>query len=138
MLSVDISLIAVFIIVWILVVVLTKKFFNPVRREIDRRDRDISQNREASEKARSEYEQTIHKIEKDIKQAKETAHTLQERFEKEAQQEKERILSDVSKNCRAQVNEAKKELEKQMNKLMMELEADGESIAEKIEKRLIH
>lgn len=138
MLSIDISLVVVFIIVWILVVVLTKLFFKPVRKVMNQRDDDINQNLKAGEIASGEYERTIRKIEEDIRQAKADAHSLREEFEKEASLEKERILSEVAKDCRAQVKEAKDELEKQLIKLKTELESDSDSIAEKIEKRLIH
>jgi F-type H+-transporting ATPase subunit b len=138
MLSVDISLVAVFIIIWILVVVLTKLFFKPVRKVMNQRDEDINQNLKAGEIASGEYERTIRKIEEDIKQAKADAYSLREEFEKEASLEKERILSEVAKDCRAQVKEAKDELEKQLIKLKTGLESDSESIAAKIEKRLIH
>ncbi len=138
MLSVDWSLIVVFVIVWILLVILTKIFFNPLRKVVRDREEGIEGNRRAADKAIAEYEQILQKIEKDIKEAKTCASLTREKFEKEALKEKEKILSRVSQECQDQVREAKKELKQQVEALKHELDAESGLLAEKIEKRFLH
>jgi len=137
MLQVDLSVIAVFAIVWILVLVLTKVFFRPIQGVVRKREEGLSQDREAGEKARSKYEASLQKIEDDIKQARTSAYNIRGNLEKEALKEKERLLSEVSKECRSQVDDARKELAKQIDELKADLKDQSEQLAEKIEKRLL-
>lgn len=138
MLSVDIGAVIVFIIVWILLVVLTRIFFNPIRKVIQDRNQVLKTNREREEKAITDYENTVKKIEDDIKAAKIAAIATKTMLEKEALQEKERILNEVSQQCREQVQAAQQELGREMKKLKDELESESERLAEKIEKRLLN
>ena len=138
MLSVDASLFVIFLIVWILVVILTKTFFNPIRKVMQDRDKGLDQYRQITEKAAEEYELTILKIEKDIKEAKAEAYAIRDEFEKAAAQEKARMLGEVSQECRIKINEAQKKLKTQAENLKKELETESEMLAEKIEQRLLH
>lgn len=138
MLQVDSSLIVVFVIVWILVVVLTRVFFNPIRKVMRDRQEGIDQDRLADEAACSEIVLNLQKIEEDIKEARTSAGAIRESFEKKALKEKERLISEVSQECRAQVNEARKELKEQTENLKAEIKAESDDLAESIEKRLLH
>jgi F-type H+-transporting ATPase subunit b len=137
MLQVDLSALVVFAIVWILVVVLTKVFFKPIQGIVRKREEGLREDREAGEKAQSEYEASLQKIEDDIKQARSSSYRIRDKFEKEALKEKERMLSEVSKECRSQVDEARKELTQQIDELKADLKDQSEQLAEKIEKRLL-
>lgn len=138
MLQVDSSLIVVFVIVWILVVVLTRTFFNPIRKVMRDRQEGIDQDRHADENAVAEYEQNLQKIEDDIKQARASAAAVRENLEKEALKEKERLVQEVSQECRSQVNAARKELQQQTESLKAEIKAESDDLAKSIEKRLLH
>ena len=138
MLQVDLSAIVVFAIVWILVLVLTKVFFKPIQGVVRKREEGLRQDREAGEKAQSEYENSLQKIEDDLKKARSSAYKVRDKFEKEALKEKERMLAEVSKECRSQVEDARKELTKQIDELKTDLKDQSEQLAEKIEKRLLH
>jgi F-type H+-transporting ATPase subunit b len=138
MLQVDLSAIVVFAIVWILVLVLTKVFFKPIQGVVRKREEGLRQDREAGERAQTEYETSLQKIEDDLKKARSSAYNVRDRFEKEAFKEKERMLAEVSKECRSQVEDARKELTKQIDELKTDLKDQSEQLAEKIEKRLLH
>lgn len=138
MLQVDLSAIVVFAIVWILVLVLTKVFFKPIQGVVRKREEGLRQDREAGERAQTEYEASLQKIEDDIKKARSAAYNVRDKFEKEALKEKERLLTEVSKECRSQVEDARKELTMQIDELKADLEGQSEQLAEKIEKRLLH
>jgi F-type H+-transporting ATPase subunit b len=137
MLKIDPSIIIVIIIVWILVAVLTKTVFNPIRRVVNDRNRRIQTDREAGEEAAEAYQNNLQKIEEDIKRAKASAFSIRDRLEKEAAKDRERMLSEVSQACRERVDQARQELKQQVQDLKSELKRESEQLAEKIEERLL-
>lgn len=137
MLSVDISLVVVFLMVWILVVVLTRLFFKPLRKVMETRDRTIEEDRAAGESASVEQETLLRKIEDDIKQTRTAALAARQSLERQAAEQKERLLSDVSRECREEVSRARAQLEKQVESLKAELETESERMAERIENKLL-
>ncbi len=137
MLQIDPSIIVIFLIVWVLVAVLTKTVFKPVRRVVDDRDRRIRSDQEAGEEAVQEYQSHLQKIEEDIKHAKASAFSIRDSLEREAARERERMLAEVSRECRARVDRARLQLEQQVEDLKSELNKESERLAEKIEERLL-
>jgi F-type H+-transporting ATPase subunit b len=137
MLQIDPSIILVFAIVWVLVLVLTKTVFNPIRRVMRDRDEGIKTDREAGERAEQEYTDSLQRIEDDIKKARAAAYAIQDSLEKEALKEKEKLLTEVSQECRTQVDEARQELQKQVKDLKSDLEKESARLAEKIEEKLL-
>ncbi|HDT11711.1 MAG TPA: hypothetical protein ENN58_03110, partial [bacterium] len=122
MLSIDISFLVVFLIIWILLAVLTKIFFNPLRRVMNERRNNISLDERACEQAKQEYTRLLNKIEEDIKNARSASRKTRESFNKKALEEKEKMLEEISTECRAQVNQAKKEMELKLTELKNQLE----------------
>ncbi|MFO7865404.1 MAG: hypothetical protein R6V02_01140 [Candidatus Aminicenantes bacterium] len=137
MLSVDLGLIVIFIIVWALLFVLNRIFFNPVNRVISQREKRIARDRGKGEKAQKQYEQVIQQIEDEIKAARASSFATKESFEREALKEKDKILSEVSQECRSQIQEAKAELDQQVKILQKKLEKDSDAFADQIEKKLL-
>lgn len=137
MLQIDPSIILVIVIVWILVVVLTRTVFNPIRNTMRERDTGIAADREAGEKAEQDHEANLRKIDEDIKKARASAYAIRDKLEKEAEREKERLLSEVAHECRVQVDEARQTLQKQVEDLKSDLKKESERLAEKIEERLL-
>jgi F0F1-type ATP synthase membrane subunit b/b' len=137
MLQIDSSIILVFAIIWILVFVLTKTVFNPIRRIMRDREDGIASDREAGVQAERAYEDSLRKVEDEIRQARAAAYAIQDTLEKEALKEKERMFSAVSKECRAQVDEARQELQKQVRDLKSDLKKESDRMAEKIEEKLL-
>jgi F-type H+-transporting ATPase subunit b len=137
MLQIDPSIILVFAIVWILVLVLTKTVFNPIRRIVRDRDEGIAADRKAGEQAEQEYTDSLQKIEDDVKKARAAAYAVQDSLEKEALKEKEKLIAEVSRECRSQVDEARQELQKQVETLKSDLEKESARLAEKIEEKLL-
>ncbi len=137
MLQIDPSIILVIAIVWVLVLVLTKTVFNPIRRVMRDRDEGLATDREAGERAEQEYTSSLQQIEEDVKKARAAAYAIQDSLEKEALIEKEKMLAEVSKECRAQVDEARHELQKQVKDLKSDLKQESARMAEKIEEKLL-
>ncbi|NIM90283.1 MAG: hypothetical protein GTO17_04965 [Candidatus Aminicenantes bacterium] len=138
MLSLDYSAIVIFISVWVLVYVLNRVFFKRVRKVMTERETKIQKNQESQQKAIEAYEQSINQIEENLKAARAISDRTREELEKEALQEKNRLLEEISLECRSQVEKASQRLEEQMKKLKKRLGKESEDLAERIEERLLH
>lgn len=138
MLSIDLSVIVIFVILWILVLVLTKVYFKPLRRVMGEREDKIQKDLSAARGTMEKYDSALEKIEEDIKMAKIAAREAREKFVGEAQKEKENMIEEVSRECRAQVADARKELDEKVRSLKAELEPKSQDLADRIAKRLLN
>jgi len=138
MLDLDISLFVIFAIVWILLFVLKKVFFNPLQKVRAERDALINQNKSAAAKSQEDYERTLSEIEEQMKKARLDAITSRNSLEKEAQKQRDELIDDVSKESRKMVEKGKSDLDEKMKKLFEEMEVKSEDLAKNIEKRLLH
>jgi F-type H+-transporting ATPase subunit b len=137
MLSVDLGLIVIFVIVWVLLFVLNRIYYDPVNKLIRKREDRIVQDKGKGEKAQEEVEAIINKIDKEIKSARSSSLATKESFEQEALKEKEKMLSEISQECRSQIQEAKNELDRQVKTLQEKLEKNSDAFADQIEKKLL-
>jgi len=137
MLSLDANLVIVFAVVWILVFVLSKLFFNPVRRVRDQRESGIKADRQARQQALDSHENSLAEIEASLKDAKAAAESARSLLEQEALREKNKLLAEVSAECRRQVEQARADLERVTRELQGGLERDASNLAERIEKKLL-
>lgn len=138
MLAIDATALIVFFIVWILLIVLKKVFFNPLRTILSRREESIQSNLKACQEAAARYEENIRTIEESLKAARISAKETQEQFTAEALKEKERMLTEIAQECRAKVEEAKDKLKNQIEDFKKELASESKALSEKIEQRLLH
>ena len=138
MLSVDASLIVVFFIVWVLVFVLSKLFFNPLRKVMNQRKSKIEGDLQASDNAIAEYESRVKEIEDSLKSARASGAQTRDTLEKEALKEKERLIREMSDQSRTQVRDAQARIDKQVNDIKKELEAESDVLAKIIEKKILN
>ncbi len=138
MLDIDISLFVIFAIVWILLLVLKKIFFNPLQKVRSERDSLINQNKTAAAKSQEDYENALSEIEEKIKKTRMDALASRNSLEKDAQEKREELIAEVSKESKKMVEKGKADLEDQMKILFKEMEAKSETFAKNIEKRLLH
>jgi len=138
MLSLDVSVIVIFLIVWILVAVLTKVYFNPIRKTVGKRNRKIQQDIDFTQKALESYEKKLQEIGNELRAARAAADKKRKNISRTALEEKERLLAEVSRECREQIQKAKEELDIKVEKLKKELKPESEQLADRIEKRLMH
>lgn len=138
MLSIDGTLVVSFLIIWILLLVLSKLFFNPVRKIMEEREAKIQDSRGACKKALETYEQNLHEIEARLKSGRAEAELIREEFEMEALKEKSRLLEEINTEYRSQMERAKTELNEAMKDLKKELKSEALILAERIEQRLLH
>lgn len=138
MLSIDISLIVVILTVWILLALLTRIFFKPLRKIMEERESRVKGNVEGKEEALETFERESLRVEEKLREARAAAQATKEKFQKQALKERERILEKIHRDCRSQVDAAKRRLEMQMKTLKKELASQSTQMAERIEKRILH
>ncbi len=138
MLSIDANVIIVFLLVWVLVLLLTKIFYNPVRQVMKERRLKIKKGFQEAEAAQRRQEEIMADIEARLKKAQAEARQTLNSFEKKALQEKEKMLADVSSECRSQVDEARQKLEIQVEEIKKKLKKESNSVAAKIEEKILH
>jgi len=129
--------IVIFLIVWILVLVLTRVFFKPVLRILDERSGRIARDKAAAAEALGSYENDLRRVEEGLKEARAAADAIRSSAETEALKEKSRLVREVQAEGRAEIEKAKQELLREMEALKKELDARTAEIAETIEKRII-
>lgn len=137
MISIDASLIVIFLIVWVLVFVLSRLFFHPLRKVMQEREDKVQGSREAFEKSTEVYEKTVCEIEERLKSAKALCEQTKESFEHEALKERERMLAEINTEYRSQVEKARKQFERQAKSLKRELDIEAMHLAERIEQKLL-
>lgn len=137
MLSIDASLIVIFVLVWILVLVLSRFFFKPVTRVMREREGRIARDKDETRKALEAYEEDLRKVEEGLKEARLAAARLRESAAEGSLREKARLLQEVNAERRAQVDKARAELQAEVERLKEELEARTEEIAGEVERRLL-
>lgn len=137
MIDIDASFIAIFIIVWIMVFVLSRVFFNPLRKIMEEREAKVKGRQEAFQESTEVYEKTVCEIEERLKSARILSEQTKDNLKHEALKEKERMLEEISTEYRSQVEKAQEKLEKQTTSLRRELGAEATLLAERIEQKLL-
>jgi F-type H+-transporting ATPase subunit b len=137
MIDIDASFIAIFIIVWILVFVLSRVFFNPLRKIMEEREDKVKGRQETFRESTEVYEKTVYEIEEKLKSARILSEQTKDNIKHEALEERERMLEEVSTEYRNQVEKAQEKLEKQTTSLRRELGAEAMLLAERIEQKLL-
>lgn len=137
MLSIDLSLIIVFLIVWILLAVLTRVFFNPLRKIMGSRQDQLDQDKRAAETALESFEEESLRVEEQLREAKAMAQTLIDELMKEGQKHREGLVEETNRDCRSQIEAAQDRLSRQVKILKNELEVQSQNLADQIEKRLL-
>ncbi|HOI45092.1 MAG TPA: hypothetical protein PLX50_05735 [Candidatus Aminicenantes bacterium] len=138
MLDIDATFLIVVILVWILVLALSRLFFKPVGRIMRERDERIRKDRAATQETLDTYEKNLERIEERLKEAKAAADALRQTLEAEAVQDKSRLLRDLSAEYRQQIDKAKEELNAQVDRLKKDLDREAERLAQDVEKRLLN
>jgi len=137
MIQIDGSFLVIFAIVWILVFVLNRIFFGPIKRIRDKRQDTLRQDREAAAEALDSYGQTVQRVEQSLKAARAQAEQIRESLTAEALKEKGRLLEELNAEYRGTVEKAKADLQREMQGLRREMDSQVEAISEKIEERLL-
>ena len=132
-----VAITVVFLLVWLLVFVLSRIFFNRICKIRSERASILGGNRSAFRQDSETYEQDLLEVETTLKSAKSASGTIRDSLEAEAVREKNEIISGTSAEFRNQVLKARQELDEKIRELKKEMETQAGHIAEHIEKRLL-
>jgi F0F1-type ATP synthase membrane subunit b/b' len=138
MISLDGNVIVVFFVVWILLFVLTRLFFNPVRRVREAREKVIRDNKDAFENALDSYNGKAREVDQALKEARAAAESARASLEADAQKEKSHLIAEINAECRRQVEQAKADLDASVRGLKQKLESEAAGLAEQIEKKFLN
>lgn len=137
MLEIDGTVVITFAVVWILVVFLSRFFFRPLRKIRAEREARLAGDKEASRLAAAENAKDLAGIDQALKAARASADKIRDDFELEALREKARLLSEVGRTAKDEVDRAKDEMAREIDGLKAQLAAQAQSLAESIEARLL-
>ncbi len=137
MIDIDASFIAIFIIVWIMVFVLSRLFFNPLRKIMEEREAKAKGRQEAFQESTEVYEKTVCEIEERLKSARILSEQTKDNLKHEALKKREFMLAEISTEYRSQVEKAQEKLEKQTTSLRRELGAEAKLLAGIIEQKIL-
>ncbi len=103
----------------------------------DQRESGIKADRQARQQALDSYEKSLAEIESSLKDARAAAESARSLLEQEALREKNKLLAEVSAECRHQVEQARADLERMTRELQGGLAREASDLAEQIEKKLL-
>jgi len=138
MLSIDLTFAVIFLLVWVLVLILSRVFFKPVGRMMEERGSRSRENKEAARKALDALTQDLRKIEESLKEAKAASDKIRESFEIEALKERTRLLSDLHAESRRQVEKAREEITEEIGRLKSELAGEVERLSGEVERKVLN
>ncbi len=137
MLEIDATLLVAFVIVWILVFVLNRVFFRPMRRTMDERAARIKGDRDEAARNAGESQAGLQEIDQAVRSARQAAERLREEIAAAAIQEKARLLAEVSTDAKARIEDSRARLAVETDRLREELKAEAAGLARRIEERLL-
>jgi F-type H+-transporting ATPase subunit b len=138
MLSIDLTFAVIFLLVWVLVLILSRVFFKPVGRMMEERGSRSRENKEAARKALDALTQDLRKIEESLKEAKAASDKIRESLEIEALKERTHLLSDLHAESRGQVEMAREEITEEIGRLKSELAGEVERLSGEVERKVLN
>ena len=137
MLQIDASFLVTFALVWLLVVVLIRVFWKPIRKVMDERRNRLEADRAAAQTSLDEVARGLQEVDRAIRSARIEAERLRADVEGEALREKSRLVAEAGAAAKAEMDRARAELAAEVGRLKDELRAQAGPLAEAIEKKLL-
>ncbi len=138
LIHVDALVLVTFALLWILALVLTRVFFKPVARILGERSKRIETAKAETEATLEAYNEDLRKVEEELKKARTASAEIWDQAELEALKERSRLVQDIQAECRAQVENARRELERHVEELKKEIDGRTDEIATDIERRILN
>jgi len=108
MLEIDWNFIIVFVLVWILVLVLSRVFFKPILEVREKRKKILNENEKIYEQALKEYEDHLTQVENRLREARQESQSIRQKIVSEALAEKSKMTQDIQIEVQSQVEKVKK------------------------------
>jgi len=134
----DATVLVTFVLVWLLVLILSRTFFKPVGRVLAERQARLDRAKAETDQALAAAQDDLRRIEDRLKEARAASDAIWDRTESESLKEKSRIIQDLQAETRAQVENARRDLDREVARLKKELDSQTERLAGDIERRILH
>jgi len=132
MLNLDSSLFVVIALVWILMIVLNKIYFKPVKNVIDEREGKIAFESGKIDKMTQEIEEKTGRIENILREAKWDAAAVKEQIIRQGEEVREKIISDTREESKKNFAERMAELDREIAAAEEKLEQEIDHFSRKI------
>lgn len=136
-LTLDGSLITIFLIFWITFLLLKKLYFDPYRRVIEERERYLRERQERESKALSTWEEKINIIRQELEKARRSSLEEVDRIKKEAEKAKEEKIALLKEELAKEERAFRERMERELEEAKKLLGEKVKWIAEEIEKKLL-
>jgi F0F1-type ATP synthase membrane subunit b/b' len=137
MLEINGTLLVTFVIVWILVIVLTRVFFRPLQKVRGDRAAKLFDDREASRRALDENARDLQDVDNALKAARAQGALIRDELEAEAFKEKSSLLAEVGQAAKIEIEKARDDMNRELDGLKAELASRAAGLALQIERRLL-
>lgn len=137
MLDIDATVIVTFVLVWVLVLVLTKVFFRPLRKVMDEREEKLRGDLGRAQSALDETARRLREVETGLRAARQEAEDIRAQIEMEALKEKSKLVAEAGAAAKSEIDNARAAFEAEVARLKEELRAEAGPLAAKIEEKLM-
>jgi F-type H+-transporting ATPase subunit b len=137
MLEIDATVIVTFLLIWILVLILTRVFFKPIKKVMDERETRLKDDRTAAQSSLEEAARKFQGIDAELKSVRLAAEKARGEIEVEALRGKTRLLAEAGATAKSEIEKARSAFEAEVARLKEELRAEAAPLAERIEKKLL-
>lgn len=137
MLEIDATVLVTFVLIWILVIVLSRVFFKPLRKVMDDREARLRGDLNAAQASMDETARRLRDVEAGLKAARTEAEEIRAKFELEALKEKNQMVAEAGAAAKAEIDSARAEFEAEIGRLKEELRAEAAPLAAKIEEKIL-
>ncbi|MHB8055041.1 MAG: ATP synthase F0 subunit B [Candidatus Aminicenantales bacterium] len=137
MLEIDATVLVTFVLVWVLVIILGRVFFKPLRKVMDERETRLRGDLNAAQASMDETARQLREVEAGLKAARLEAEETRNRFELEALKGKSRLIAEAGAAAKAEIDSARAEFEAEIARLKEELRAEAAPLAAKIEEKIL-
>lgn len=138
MLEIDASVFVTFVLVWILVFVLNRVFFKPLRGVMDAREKRLQDDMAAAQSNLDETARRLKAVEAGLKAARLEAEETRDRVELEALREKNRLITEAGQAAKTEIENARAAFAAEVARLKEDLRVEAVPLSEKIEEKLLH
>jgi F-type H+-transporting ATPase subunit b len=137
MLDIDATVLVTFALVWILVLVMTRVFFKPLKKIMDERDARLRDDRASTQTSLEDAARGLQSIETGLKAARLAAEKVRAEIEVEALRGKSRLLAEAGAAAKSEIEKAQAVFEAEVSRLKDELRAEAAPLAARIENKLL-
>ncbi|MBN1195987.1 MAG: hypothetical protein JXA62_01120 [Candidatus Aminicenantes bacterium] len=132
MLDLDLSFLAILILVWILMLILDRVFFSPIGGIIDRREAMVKEDERRLEELRTNIEKGTRRLESSLSQARQQSLKLREELIARGESAREELIADARMHARATMEKEMSRLEKEIQAAQTRLQEQAGEFSAKI------